>query len=198
VKELLYLPEFSRKTLFFRRTRVPPLLWVFWDTIIINHTLRKFLRRFVRERREAISDGYRALYRIREIRRLCESCGMDTASIDFMYDTFHMLAVAREYLIGKWDPSLLQRVERHASEYRRKHPNGYHVEYNFSPVRVRKMIIKAIFRTCLRSRPAYRIFDKVFFIRFSGLVYPLLNRWQKRRLPDFAREQAMGVQVLFK
>jgi hypothetical protein len=53
VERLWYLPEYSSQSLYFRRIRIPPLLWIFWDTILINHTLRKVLRRLVHHRQAA-------------------------------------------------------------------------------------------------------------------------------------------------
>jgi len=42
--DALYLEEFTRRKLFFRRLRLPPLLWVFWDRVLITAPLRALLR----------------------------------------------------------------------------------------------------------------------------------------------------------
>ncbi|MBD3390510.1 MAG: glycosyl hydrolase family 67 [Chitinivibrionales bacterium] len=198
VKELWYLPEFSRQRLYFRRLRVPPLLWIFWDTIVVNHTIRKVLRRLVRRRREAIREGYQALYKIREMRGLAGDLGIDQSMFDFQYDTFRLVATAREYFLGQWSAELGERIERMAHEYRNRYPNGFVIEHDFAPVRIKKRVIKAIFKLCLRRRPDYRTADSLFLLRLTGWFYPLVRVWERRRMPEFVQKQAMGIQVLFK
>ena len=198
VKELWYIPEFSRRRMYFRRTRVPPLLWIFWDTILINHTLRKIIRRFVHERTEAIQDGYRALHKIRRMKKFAAKAGLDTEPFDYQYATFKILALSREYYLGRWDPQITQRIIRAAEAYRRDYPHGFHVIHDFSPVHCKKWLIKALFKISLRSHPQYRLVDRILIIRLAGLVYPLFHLWSRKRMPDFSHEQAMGLQVLFK
>jgi hypothetical protein len=198
IKELWYIPEFSSKRLYFRRTRVPPLLWIFWDTILINHTLRKILRRFVHERREAIADGYRALYKINKLKSIAIKNGIPVDDIEFQYATFNILAIAREYFLGQWDPQIQTRLETAVKKYNETYPHGFHFNYDFSPTRLKKQLIKSIFWLSLRSHPHYRIIDKLFLLRFAGIIYPIIHFWGKRRLPDFTRNQAMGIQTLFR
>lgn len=198
IKQLWYIPEFSQKRLYFRRSCVPPLLWIFWDNILINHTLRKVIRRFVHERREAVADGYRALKKIKKMKTCAAELGIAAECIDFQYDTFSIIAESRVYLFGEWDPSIPGRITAMIEKYHRKYPNGFHFEYDFDPIKIKKWLIKTIFHYTLRRHPHYRIFDRFFFIPFSKLVYPLLRLWQKKRLPSFADEQAMGIQILFK
>ena len=198
IKEVWYIPEFSSKRIYFRRTRVPPLLWIFWDNILINHSLRKVIRRFVHERREAVHEGYRLLHKIHTIKKYAREIGLDTEVFDYQYDTFSIVAAAREYYLGKWDPSIPKRIVKLVREYNTKYPHGFHILYDFSPVHFKKWLIKTIFKISLRQHPHYRLLDKLFLNRFASLVYPIFNYWQKRRLDDFYREQAMGIQVLFK
>ena len=46
IRELLYIRDFARQKLFFRRVRIPPLLHVYWDSLFINHGVRKVMRIF--------------------------------------------------------------------------------------------------------------------------------------------------------
>ena len=61
IKKLLYVPELARKQLFFRRLRLPPQLFVFWDRIIIDHTIKRILSCLVEDRGQAIADGREGL-----------------------------------------------------------------------------------------------------------------------------------------
>jgi hypothetical protein len=198
VRELWYIPEFARKRLYFRRTRVPPLLWVFWDNVIITHSLRKVIRRFVHERKEAVHDGYRMLHKIRRMQELARELGLGDVGLEHQYALFKILAMAREYYLGEWDPDLSRRIQAEVDEYRERYPNGFHITCDFVPVHFKKWMVKTIFALSLRPHPHYRLMDRLFLLRFTSLVYPLVNLWQKRRLPAFARNQAMGIHVLFK
>lgn len=197
IRELWYLPEFSRRRLYFRRTRVPPLLWVFWNNVLINHTLRKVIRRLVHARHEAITDGYRALQKIRTMSKLGAKLGIGPDVFEYQYRTFQLLAAARQYYLGPWDPRFAVKLNQLAAAYRSAYPQGFRVLDDFTPVKFRKHLVKLIFATCVRDRPAYRLFDTLFLTRFASLIYPLVRRFG-RGLPSFAREQAMGIQVFFK
>jgi hypothetical protein len=198
IKELWYIPEFALQRIYFRRTRVPPLFYLFWDTIMINHSIRNIIRRFVHERREAIQDGYRALHAVDKMRRLAASLPIDMGDIGFQYDTLELLAVAREYYFGEWHQELQKRLLERIDRYREKYPDGFHVAVDFNPVKVKKWLIKSIFWLSLRRRPAYRLVDYVLLLRFASLLYPLFRLWENKRLPEFTRRQAMGIEVLFK
>ncbi len=198
IKQLWYLPEFSMKRLYFRRTRVPSILWIFWDNILINHTLRKIIRRFVHERREAVQEGYRHLKKIKQMKTLAEELSLDTRQFDFMYDTFHLVAMGREYYLGPWKPELVKAIEEEVEIYNSKYPHGFHVHCDFNPVQFKKWLIKSIFKISLRPHPQYRLFDRLFLLRFASLIYPIFRLWEKYRAPDFAKEQAMGINTLFK
>ncbi len=57
IRELLYIRDFARQKLFFRRVRIPPLLHVCWDSLFINHGVRKVMAHFVSDPENALSDG---------------------------------------------------------------------------------------------------------------------------------------------
>jgi hypothetical protein len=198
IKELWYLPDFSQRRLYFRRVRIPPLVWIFWDTIVINHPLRRTIKRLVTDRRESIREGYRCLYKIREMHDLAAELGLDEAPFELQYDTFEVVALAREYILGRWSNELRQRIERRVENYRHEHPDGFVVELDFSPFPMKKLLLKLIFRLCLRPHRHYHMMERVFLIRFTGWFYPLIRVWERRRLPEFTRRQAMGLEVLFK
>ena len=198
IKDLWYIPEFASKRLYFRRTRVPPIFWIFWDHIIINHAVRHIIRRFVLEKREAIHDGYRALDKIRKMQEFAGEIGMDVAGFDYQYATFEIIAAAREYFFGPWNAAVAERITRLVAQYGVKYPDGFHFLVDLMPVPLNKWLIKNIFRVSLRSHPDYRLVDRLFLLRFASLVYPLFSLWQKRRLPAFTRDRAMGIQILFK
>jgi len=198
IRELWYLPEFSSKRLYFRRSRIPTLLWIVWDNIIINNTLRRVIRPFILEKKEAIIDGYRALNKIRRLKIYAQELGLETGQFDFMYDTFNIIAHGREYYLGRWNSEIQEKIIILSDQYRKKYPEGFRINYNFSLVQPRKWLIKVVFKLALRNNPQYSFFDKLVLIRFSSVIYFLVTRWHKGRLPNFLDEEAMGIQILFK
>ena len=160
--------------------------------------MRHIIRRFVFEKREAIHDGYRALDKIRKMQEFAGEIGMDVAGFDYQYATFEIIAAAREYFFGPWDAAVAERITRLVAQYGVKYPDGFHFLVDLKPVPLNKWLIKNIFRISLRSHPDYRLVDRLFLLRFASLVYPLFSLWQKRRLPAFTRDRAMGIQILFK
>ncbi|MFW6221400.1 MAG: glycosyl hydrolase family 67 [Fibrobacterota bacterium] len=198
IKTGWYVPGLGQRILYFRRLRVPPLLWIFWDTIIVNHTLRRILKRLVADRREAIKDGYHSLLLVQEMKECARQLQLDLEPFEFQFETFKLLAVIREYFFSKWDPGLIDSVENAIERYKRLYPDGFSVESDFSPFPLRRSIMEMIFKIFLRTRPQYSRFEKFFLIRLIRWVYPVIDTWQRRRLPDISRKQAMGIQTLFK
>ena len=199
VERLWYLPEYSSQTLYFRRIRVPPLLWVFWDTILINHTLRKVLRRFVHHREAAIEDGYRQLETARAFGARGRALGLSSEDFELQSDTFEILAIAREYFLAEDHRPAAARLRRVVESYAERHPEGFRVELSFSPWRVRRGALKLAFRIFLRRTPAYRLVDRVALNSLTRMLFPALHRLHlRKRLPDIAETQAMGISVIFR
>ncbi|MFP4520684.1 MAG: hypothetical protein ACLFQK_00925 [Fibrobacterota bacterium] len=200
VKKIWYMPEYSRQRFYFRRLRIPPLIWVFWDTIIINHTMRKVLRRLIKEedRKLSIKEAFSELENIKKMRYEAEELGLDTSGFDFMYDTFFIIALAREYFLETWNPEIMERIDAAVVRYREKYPDGFRVEKDYSPFRVRRLLLKALFWISLRKEERYRWVDRVFLIRVSGWIFRILTYWKSRNVPAFARKQAMGINHIFK
>lgn len=195
--ELLYIDDFARQKVFFRRLRVPPLLSVFWDHVLVNHPMRQFLRCFVREGEEKILQGQRALEKIREMQRLAAELGLPDGDLTFMYDTFAVLAAARAYYFREFCPAIVDELTRLRDSYRARHPVRYSIHLDFRPVQLKRERLRWILKVLFRRQRGYRLVDRLFTIRLLGWLYPLL-RGRARILPDFSRKQAMGIDAVFK
>jgi hypothetical protein len=198
MKRLWYLPEFSRQTLYFRRTRLPPLLWVFWDTIVFDSTLRRLIRRSVRDRQSAIDEGFHLLSGIGEMKRLASQLNIDLRDFDFQYATFELLALARQYYLGEWSLQLAGRIREYAERYKRAYPHGFFTSGDFSAVPIGKGVLNAFFAVALRTHSHYRPFERAFVNPGFAVLQPLVRLWGNRRFPRFARERAMGIDLLLK
>lgn len=198
VRDLLYIPEFARQKLYFRRLRLPPLLSVYWHHIIVNHSMRKTLRCFVTETDAVVEDGYACLDDIKRMEFLAREVGLPYRDIQFQYDTFAILAVAREYYFRPFDRRVSELLERAKAEYRSRWSDRYAVHLDFSVFRLRRAFMQRAFRVLLRRQRGYRVVDRLITIRLLALVHPLIRRVQGRLFPSFAGEKAMGIDTIFR
>lgn len=195
IKELLYLEEFSRRKIFFRRLRVPPLLWVLWDRIFINNLVRLLLRFYVRNREEAVIEGDAALKKIRLMRRLARRLGLPQDDFDFQYDTFRLLAAARKYFFRPVDDTLIREIEKLKDGYTARHDPAYEIDFDSGTARFHPGRLEFLAALFFRHRRGYRLFDRFLTLHGLKLLYPWIRR---RHVPAFARKQAMGIDSIFR
>lgn len=198
VTNLLYIDEFARRKVFFRRLRIPPLLSVFWDHVIINHSMRQIMRCFVSHGEAAVQRGKDALARIDEMIELSRRLDLRPEDFVFMRDSYEILAAAREYYFRDFTSDTANRIRSLDGKYREKYPDGYTFHINFNPVRVKTARLRWILKILLREKRGYRFTDRIFTIHILGIVYPTLRRINPGLLPDFSRKQAMGIDTIFK
>lgn len=202
VTELLYLPDFARQKLFFRRVRVPPLLGVYWHNLFISHSIKKMVSHFVEDGEACIRSGHAAMVKIRRMRTLALQCNLPEEDIEFMEYTFGILALAREYFFRPFDEEIAKRLKKAKKKYKKKYPRGtryrYAVKLDFTPFRLNRRYIGLFFAYLVREKAAYRFVDKIIGLRLLSLVYFLLKRSRPKVLPKFARKSAMGIDAVFK
>lgn len=198
VKRLLYIEEYAQQKVFFRRLRIPPQLSVFWDHVIINHSMRKLLRHFVRDGEAMIKQAQDALRQIEEMKELAADLALPQDDIAFMYDTFEILAVAREYYFRDYSPDLVKRIEALRSAYRERYDVRYSINIDFKPITLKRQRLSSFLNILLRNKRGYRLTDHVFTIRILSWIYPWLLKRGSKILPDFSKKQAMGVDSVFR
>lgn len=196
--DLLYIDEFARRKVFFRRLRIPPLLAVYWDHVIVNHSMRQILRCYVQDGESVIRRGYRALEKIDQMAALARELNLNPDDFVFMRDTFRIMAAAREYYFREFSAEISSRLECLRAEYRLRHPRRYSIHLNFVPVRIRTARLRWLLRVLFREKRGYRLVDRIFTIRILSWIYPLLSRVGRNYLPEFSRRQAMGIDSIFR
>lgn len=199
VRELLYIDEFARQSLFFRRLRLPPLLWVFWDRIIVNRALALLLDLVVRDTRRLLRTAEEAMQKFPRMEQLAARADLPVADIRFMHDTFAILAAARRWLLGPHVPGELAALRRQVRDYAETHPNHYtvHLEQEDARPSLRRASARRLLRLLVRREHDYRWIDRIVTLRLLAWLYPLV-RCRLRVTPDFARDTAMGIDTLFK
>ncbi|KAB2641070.1 MAG: hypothetical protein DVB26_05480 [Verrucomicrobia bacterium] len=202
MRELYYIEEFARRKLFFRRVRIPPLLHVYWDCLFINHALRKILRHFVDDPEHVIRDGEAAFDLFPRMMDLAGEADLPADDIEFMRDTFRLIALARRYYFLPYDPALPPLIEAAKLAYKSRWPRSqrqrYRIKTSFEPFQVKRRTLAWTAALLLRKRRGYRIIDRLFTLGLLGIIYRLLRPAAKNSLPKFLRESAMGIDTLFK
>jgi hypothetical protein len=199
VKELLYIEDFASRHIYFRRLRVPPLVTVYWRYIIVNHFMRKFMRCYVRDGSRAVRQGRRALTKIKQMKELALYLGLPAEDFDFQHDTFEILSVVREYYFLDYSDAVIERIEMLKAAYEKKYAEPrYHVMVDFRRFRLRSAHLHLMLRILFRGDHGYRLFDRLVILNLLSAVYPLLKRFSRKAVPDFASETAMGFDSIFK
>ena len=202
VLDLLYVPDFARQTLYFRRVRIPPLIGVYWHNLFINHSIKKVLGYFVTDGEASIRAAHAAMGKIARMKTLAATCGLPVEDIEYMEMTFGLLALAREYFLRPFDDDIRDRLKAAKKAYKRRYPRGtrfrYAVKLDFAPFQLSPRYLNWFFGFCVREQHRYRIVDRLFFLRLLSLIYAVVKRARPKMIPKFARKSAMGIDAIFR
>lgn len=203
IKELLYTEEFARKKLYFRRVRIPPVLQVYWGNIFISHSVRKLMRYFVQDPETALRSAGRCLDLLDRMKELAADCGLPEKDIQYMKDTFEILALAREYYFMPFTEDLQNRLRAAKADYKRKYPKRglrarYRIKMDFKPLLLNRRHLGWAVAFLMRRKRGYRMLDRIVTLNLLSLVYRVVANRRPNWIPQFARESAMGVDVVFR
>jgi len=202
VRELLYVPEFARQKLFFRRLRIPPLLHVYWDSLFINHAVRKVMRNFVCDPAAALRAGEQAMARFPRMLEIARDAGLPVDDIEHLRDFGHLLLLARRYYFEPFSEALTAEIRAAKKAYKQRWPETtrqrYRVKISFRPLPFRRRTLALAAAILLRRRRGYRLFDRLVTLRLAGVAWRALRPRDPAAMPKFLRKSAMGVDALFK
>jgi hypothetical protein len=202
IHEIFYLEDFARQKLFFRRVRIPPLLHVYWDSIFINHAVRKVLRHFVRDPERALRSGEAAFALFPKMIALAREANLPADDIEHMRDVFALILLARRYYLQPFSPELADEIRTAKKLYKHRWPKNsrqrYRVKISFEPLKITSRTLRLAAAVLLRRKRGYRLIDHVFTLRLLGLAFRIFRPRDKRAMPKFLRKSAMGVDALFK
>jgi hypothetical protein len=202
ILELLYIEEFARQKLFFRRVRVPPMLHMYWDCIFINHGVRKIVSHFMTDPERALRAGQAAAQLFPRMIELARIAGLPADDIKHMRDAFGMILLARKYYFLPFDESLADEIRVAKKLYKKRWPKDirqrYRVKVSFEPFKLKRRTLAWGIRLMSRKKRGYRLIDHLFTLSLLSYVYRIFRTRAPQALPKFMRESAMGVDVLFK
>ncbi len=198
IDDLWYFKPFAARSLWFRRLRVPPLLWIFWDTIIVNRALRLVVRTYMDDPEMVIERDRQQRQQIRRLRQLIDTVGIEQQGLKLGADTLRMLYTLRRFYLGKGGNKREKKIATRLAKYRQKHPDGFLVECDFTPFHIRWITGGILLSLLLRQQARYRWFDRLILVPMTGWMYPLLKHWQRNRIPQLAERQALGLELFFR
>ena len=202
VLQLLYIEDFARQKLFFRRVRIPPLLNVYWDCLFINHAVSKTLRHFVPDPERALRSGEGAATLFPDMIRLAREAELPVADIEHMRDFFAMLLLARRYYFLPFDEELAERIRGAKKEYKKRYPatarERYRIKVSFEPFKVKRRTLSWAASLLLRKKRGYRVIDHLFTLHLIGYLFRLFKPRDPKAMPKFLRKSAMGIDSLFR
>jgi hypothetical protein len=134
---------------------------------------------------------------------LAPKAGVPVADIQFMRDTFYLLALAREYYFQEFTPELEDRLREAKRAYKAAYAKRglrarYRVKLDFQPFWLKRRYLGWAIEILMRRRRGYRIIDRLLTLHLLSMIYRVIA-WRKPHwIPGFAKESAMGVDVVFK
>lgn len=203
ILQLLYIEDFARQKLFFRRIRIPPMLHMCWDSIFINHAVRKIMAHFTMDPERSLRAGESAADLFPRMMELAEQTGLPVEDIEHMRDVFTILLLARRYYYLPYDEKLADDIRDAKKRYKARWPKGgdrqrYRIKVSFQPFKLKRRTIAVAIGLMVRKKRGYRIFDHIFTLNLLGFFYRIFRARAPQSLPKIMRESAMGVDVLFK
>lgn len=197
IRELLYVKEYAQQKLFFRRVRLPPLLHVYWDCLFCTSSVRKLMRYFVSDHENALRSGEAVLPLFDRMKVLAEQAELPVDDIEFMQDTFEMIALARRYYFLPYDEAIVESIRASKKKYKARWPRSerqrYRIKTGFEPFRLKRRTLTWATLLLLRRQRGYRLLDHVFTLRLLSLFYRLFKNRTQKALPKFVRKSAMGI-----
>jgi len=202
IHELFYIGDFARQKLFFRRVRIPPLLHVYWDSLFINHAVKKIITHFVPNPADAIHNGEDAAKLFPRMLELARKADLPVDDIEHMRDFFSIILIARRYYFLPFDDALSAQIQAAKKHYKHRWPRKsrerYRVKVSFEPFHLKRQTLAWGAGLLLRRKRGYRMIDRIFTLGLLGFAYRMFRPRDPKSMPKFLRKSAMGVDVLFK
>lgn len=198
LKKGLYLPEIAKKSLYFRRSRIPPLMWLTWDRILLPAVVVRLHRILLPRPQHAIQDGDEAAAVTTKMITLAKELRLKPQvieSIEFEYATLKLFAQLRRYILTNLTKQELTQLNRQARTYEKKYPQHYDIP-RLPGVKSRRRLLRSSISLFLRESLAYRKRDKII-LKTSPLQVRAI-RYYLRRSKSHLADQSMGFEVFFK
>lgn len=197
IKNGLYFPDIAKKSLYFRRSRVPSITWLTWDKVYLSSVVLSLHRFLIATPSRTISDADEAMQAARRMVSIAENIGLPKhilTSLEFERDTLALFAQLKRYVFNLLTLHEIKDYHTQIRTYEARYPQHYTLPaLNYGTSR---KLPRFILNWVIRDTAAYRKRD-VFLLKTSFIQAAIVRfylRWSKSRLAD----QSMGIEALFR
>jgi DNA-binding Lrp family transcriptional regulator len=197
IKKGIYASELAKKEFYFRRSRIPPLMWLTWDRVHLPSAVVHLHRILLSSRDAFVKEGDAAIRAAEKMIILAEELRLSkevTNSLQFEHATLTIFAQLRRYIATSLSPEDLAKLNKQIAEYELKYPQHYSIPKLFSVQRRR--IPRSLLSPFLRESAAYRKRDRIF-LKTSPIQARMIRYYLKKSHSHLAN-QSMGLETLFK
>jgi hypothetical protein len=192
----LYVPDVARKSLYFRRSRVPSLTWLMWDRAHLSPLVISLHQLFVASPRNAIRDADQAVEATKRMVQIAQNINLPAYAIDsleFERSTLTLFAQLKRYMFNMLSPQQIQNLNQQVRIYKTRWPQHYSIP-QLKPKSIRKTP-RPIFNLFIRRTLPYRKRDKILLK--TSHIQAWTVRLYLRRSKSHLASQSMGIDTLF-
>jgi hypothetical protein len=203
MNHLWYISGYAEKNLYFRRVRIPPLMWIYWDSVFVNFPVRRIFKHLVSDKQRALDEAAASEKLLGEMIELAQPAGVPVGDLHFLQDTGTVLAAARRYYFTSFSQERVDEVTAAKRAYKQNWPKGgarsrFKIKVSFKHFDIGRRKLSILFALVFRKSRRYRILDRVILLNLLSFVYRVFQKRRSKLFPKFARKRAMGVDVVFK
>lgn len=192
VRRLFYVRDFALKRLFFRRVRIPPLMGITWDTVWVHPLLGRIFGFFIEDRHRLIRETWEAVSDLEDLIEALEE-GPAKEDVKALQHLAVAIGLGREHILGLGDEKGMLRLK----SWKGREGDGYDIRL-FDSNLPHSFDLQKWFSLLVRQDANYRWFDQIVTLRLVGWCFPLVYFFKKKHIPRELRDQAMGIESLFK
>ena len=203
LNQILYIEEFARRKMYFRRVRIPPLLHVYWDCIFIIGAVREVISNMVEDPEACIRAGEAAFKSFEIMMPLAKSLQLPEEDVMFMRDTFAIILLARRYFFMPRDTDTETPIRAAKRAYKLAWPRSTRARYRVKSAEtfgsINPRSARWVLRLVIRRQRGYRtVLDRLLTLYALGWIFRISHRRRPEAVPKFLKKTAMGVESLFR
>ncbi|HCH34010.1 MAG: hypothetical protein UY35_C0010G0006 [Candidatus Saccharibacteria bacterium GW2011_GWC2_48_9] len=192
----LYIAAIAQQKLYFRRTRLPTLLWLTWDKVDISPVTLRLLRLLINKDASVLLDAKQAYSLASSAVRDARLLNLDASarrSLEVLQETLRLALSVKTSLVSQRSNIDAKALDAAVERYRRVCPDGYTITQVALPRKYQRFPIGFLARRLLRGNSSYRKRDKLLLK--TSRVQRALVRYSMRN--SSLKDQSMGIESLF-
>jgi len=197
IKKGLYIRELGEKQLYFRRSRLPSLMWLTWDKALLQPSIIYLLRLLASRPQTAIREAKEAATAAKKMLQIGEKLSLPQPAIDslrFEHATLVIFAQLRKYMFTSISSEELSKIDQAVAAYQAVYPQHYSIPH-LRAIHQKRRLPKLL-TVFLRESLPYRKRDKVLLA--TSLIQRKLITNYLRKSKSHLTDQSMGFEILFK